>query len=179
MDARARAKEIIVEIIRQAGGTFEGKLRLYKTFYFAHLYYYEKTGGCILSEWPIVRMPEGPGIDMGDVLIRELIDSGILERSSRPSGPYSEQVFRLLTDRSTSLDACAMQAIYESWNFVSKKTAQELSAITHEKSRAWKDAENGEELNVYIDTFDDDELEDRRVRCEEARKAIESALGSS
>ncbi|MBP87557.1 MAG: hypothetical protein CMJ64_12665 [Planctomycetaceae bacterium] len=57
-----RAKRIIIEIIRQADGSFERKTNLYKAFYHAHLKYAADNPG-YLSKWPIVRMPRGPGID--------------------------------------------------------------------------------------------------------------------
>ena len=51
------------ELIRQsAGDRIEGKTRLFKAFYFAHLFY-ARSAVDYLTDWPIVRMPQGPGID--------------------------------------------------------------------------------------------------------------------
>ena len=68
------AKRLILEILRQAGGEIE-KTKIFKAFWLAHLYYSKIAPG-YLTDWPIVRMPNGPGIDRGDQLIVELIHSG-------------------------------------------------------------------------------------------------------
>lgn len=91
---RLLAKKIIVEIIRQAGGKWIGKTKLYKAFYFAHLYYFESAPD-YLSDWPIVRMPNGPGIDSGDELLRELAATGVLTRDFVPEGPYRASRYHL------------------------------------------------------------------------------------
>ena len=74
-DESKKAKQIIKEIIRQAGGRLDGKTRLYKAFYLAHLFYFERSPG-LLSDWPIVKMPNGPGIDDGDILIDSMVAAG-------------------------------------------------------------------------------------------------------
>ena len=76
MANRDRAKKVIVEIIRQAGGELTATARLYKAFYFAHLYYAETAPG-YLSDWPIVKMPTGPGIHSCGGLVLELV-SGLV-----------------------------------------------------------------------------------------------------
>jgi len=170
------AKDILIEIIRQAGGVFEGKTRLYKVFYFAHLFYFELSDGRILSEHPIVQMPEGPGIDRGDQLLRELKREKRIQVDSRQTGPYSEMIYRLIGDQPTSLDREARSAIKEACTYVVGRSAQDLSAITHEFSHAWRIASSGEELNIYQDTLSDDQREMQRQQIDEARKAITAAL---
>ena len=49
-----RAKRVLVELIRAAGGEWTGKTRLYKAYYLAHLYYAETESG-FLTNWPVVR----------------------------------------------------------------------------------------------------------------------------
>lgn len=89
---------MIAEIIRQAGGKFTGKTRLYKAFYIAHLLYAEQEPG-YLTVWPIVRMPYGPGIDCGDELIAELESgAGVKSWRRRKSGSSSKPSI-LLTAR--------------------------------------------------------------------------------
>jgi hypothetical protein len=58
--ARIDAQRLVLELIRSAGGAWDGKARLFKAFYFAHLYYARSEPG-ILTDWPIVRTPRGPG----------------------------------------------------------------------------------------------------------------------
>ena len=62
MTERSKAKQVILEIIRQSKGRLTGKTRLYMAFYVAHLLYAEQEAG-YLTVWPIVKMPFGPGID--------------------------------------------------------------------------------------------------------------------
>jgi hypothetical protein len=162
MTERAKAKRVIAEIIRQAGGKFTGKTRLYKAFYVAHLLFAEHDRG-YLTAWPIVRMPHGPGIDCGDELITELELSGILERKQEPEGPWQTARYELTrAGRSEGkLSAAETRAIKEAVEFVGSKTATELSDLTHEFSRSWLEARDGQPLNIYIDIIPDDEYETR------------------
>src|SRR5262249_11867399 len=75
--ARTRAQDVILEILRSADGEWTGKARLFKAFYFAHLYYASERPGR-LTDWPIVRMPQGPGIDRSEELFEELKEQGQL-----------------------------------------------------------------------------------------------------
>ena len=67
-----RAKQVLVELIRAAGGEWTGKTRLYKAYYLAHFYYAETEPG-YLTNWAVVKMPYGPGIECGDELLNELV----------------------------------------------------------------------------------------------------------
>lgn len=69
-----------------------GEPKLFKAFYFAHLYY-AKANVDYLTDWPIVRMPNGPGIDKFQPLLNELIHEGILKVSDELEGPYPIRVF--------------------------------------------------------------------------------------
>src|SRR4051812_23617273 len=97
MPDKSRAKQIIVEIIRLSGGRLESKTRLFKIFYFAHLYFAKDNPG-YLSDWTIVRMPHGPGIDTAESLIRELVEEKVIDVCRGDLGPYSPVLFRLLDD---------------------------------------------------------------------------------
>lgn len=174
---RQLAKDIIVEIIRQAGGTFEGKTRLYKAFYFAHLYYFEDSDGRILSEWPIVRMPQGPGINDGHVLLEELERDGVIALATQLNGPYPESVYLLKNCSGDSpFDCMAESAIRRACEFVFYKRAHELSSFTHEFSRSWRETKNGDELNIYQDILDDDEHEAIKQKLSEAENVIRASL---
>jgi hypothetical protein len=162
MTERAKAKRVIAEIVRQAGGKLTGKTRLYKAFYLAHLFFAERDRG-YLTAWPIVRMPHGPGIDCGDELIEELELSGILERKQVPEGPWQTTRYGLKREgrRQEKLSAGATRAIKEAVEFVCSKAATELSELTHEFSRSWLEARDGQPLDIYIDIIPDDEYEMR------------------
>src|SRR5437016_2910483 len=104
------AKKLIVEIIRQSGGSI-GKTKLFKTFWLAHLYYARVARG-YLSDWSIVRMPKGPGIDRADQLIDELVEEKKIIRSKEQKGPFTEINCRLRKDlRKQDLSEQAIEAI--------------------------------------------------------------------
>jgi hypothetical protein len=163
MTERGKEKRVIAAIIRQAGGNFTGKTRLHKAFYIAHLLYAEQEPG-YLTTWPIVRMPHGPGIDCGDELIAELELSGVLERKRVPEGPRTTTRYEL-TDRQPvageKLSAAELRAIRQAVAFVRRKTATELSELTHEHSRSWIEARDGQPLDIYIDMIPDEEFQQR------------------
>jgi hypothetical protein len=155
---RALAKDIILEILRQADARFRGKTRLYKTFYFAHLYHY-RNGNGLLCDWPIVRMPEGPGIDEGTDLLHELRADGKIELHSETCGPYREVHISLTCDQFSALGDAEILAIKEAVAHVADRSAAELTNETHEHSRSWLKASDGEVLNIYLDVMDDEEYQ--------------------
>src|SRR4051794_835855 len=75
--AKTTAHAVVLEILRQADGEWTGKTKLFKAFYFAHLYYAAERPGA-LTHWPIARMPQGPGIDNSEGLFSELVRDGLL-----------------------------------------------------------------------------------------------------
>src|SRR5262245_54707294 len=95
--ARTHARDVILEILRQADGEWTGKTKLFKAFYFAHLYYANKRPGR-LTDWPIARMPQGPGIHNSQELFSSLIQDGYLLVEPVHEGPYPEHRYRL-TDK--------------------------------------------------------------------------------
>jgi hypothetical protein len=151
MPDKSRAKQIIAEIIRLHGGEIPTKTSLFKAFYFAHLYYAKSAPG-YLSDWPIVRMPNGPGIHDADDLLEEMVEEGTLGLRQVRIGPYDAMCYWLKRNtipEGLSLDE--IEAIKTAVDFVKGKTASELSSITHEFSRSWRLAADGDELNIYID----------------------------
>jgi hypothetical protein len=169
MPARAKAQEILREIIRQSGGRMEGATRLYKTFYFAHLYYHNIANN-ILSPWPIVKMPRGPAPDKAELLLQELVNSGDIARGTMMVGPHVQITYELKVNRPSSLSEKEKEAIRLACVFVGQKGANELSLLTHEFSRSWNEAKSGEELNIYTDLITDDRYP---AELEEMRKANE------
>jgi hypothetical protein len=174
-----RATGIIAEIIRQAGGELTGTTRLYKAFYFAHLYYAESAPG-YLSDWPIVKLPTGPGIGSGSQLLAEMKDAGILATDHVQVGPFQAVRLRLTGKEPAGdpLPADAVDAIRRAVQWVQDKAAGELSELTHEFSRSWNLAKDGEELSIYIDLIPEDEYARRDKSLEEMKVAWEAASGS-
>ncbi|WP_373650573.1 hypothetical protein [Schlesneria sp. DSM 10557] len=145
-----RAKQIIVEIIRQSGGEFHNKTNLYKAFWIAHLSFADATGG-ILSTWPIVKMPNGPGIDRHQILLGELLTDGIIEIEQK-EGQYEAFIFRLSDKTSIpQMEDEELDAIKDGIAGVRGKSAKQVSFESHENSISWNQADIGEEMNLYLD----------------------------
>jgi len=172
--AKEVAKQVILEIIRQAGGVLNYKTSLFKAFYHAHLHYAETQSG-YLSTWPIVRMPRGPGIDRFDVLLGELLAEGAVETHQIECGEYEGFQFRLghRAARHNMLPPGAAQSIGYAVQQVAGKSATQVSDESHAVSRAWRDARDGEELNIYTDLLSPAEYSERMKRASEISATLQ------
>ena len=66
--ARAeRAQAILLAAVLAAGGRWKRKTTLWKAFWWAHLECMKELGA-ELSDYPVVRLPQGPAPDDGDLL---------------------------------------------------------------------------------------------------------------
>lgn len=178
MNSKERAKLVIVEIIRQAGGVLQNKTNLFKTFYHAHLLYAKKNPG-YLSTWPIVKMPNGPGIDRFDLLLGELMTQGVLHSEEVRAGNY--QAFKFtLTEHAFEgrLDVDAISAIAEAYQTVEGKSAHQVSYESHLHSRTWREADYGDELVIYCDPIPDEEFNARQERMKVIASALKAADAS-
>jgi hypothetical protein len=154
-----RAKAIIVEIVHQSGGEFQNKTNLYKAFWRAHVEY-AKIHLRGLSRWPIVRMPNGPGIHKYDTLIGELMAEEILAVEEVPSGPYIALRFHLIgTANADALGDDEKSAIRTAILAVRGKPASKVSDESHSESRAWLAGEpgDGDEIDVFLDAMSEEE----------------------
>lgn len=162
---KEKAKQVIYEIIRQAGGEFHNKTNMYKAFWIAHREYARDNPG-YLSLWPIVRMPWGPGIDNFDELIGELVADGLLEIKQCEPESYGGFFFSK-TDKAPEFPGLSkgeMDAIRAGVNFAQGKSATCVSTASHEMSRSWREAKDGEELDIYADLMSDEELEEKQKK---------------
>jgi hypothetical protein len=168
-----RAKRVIWEILHQAGGEL-GKTKLFKAFWLAHLYYCKMARG-YLTNWRIVRMPNGPGIDRADRLLHELAQSGYLVQSHQPRGPFIEINCQTgVKAMADELPTAAVEAIKAAVADVKQYSAGEISEWSHEFSRSWKNTPNGSELDIYSDLIPDDIYEERKLELVEMKKAYEA-----
>ncbi len=174
-DDLERAKEVICLIVAAAGGRLEGKLRLFKAFYFAHLFYWKKGNG-VLTQHPVVRMPFGPGIHDAAMVLKTLVAEGKIRISSRPVGPYSEQVYELAAPVQIDPTNPRYQAIEEAVEGVRNKSAAELSQETHIYSRSWREAREGDVLDIYRDLLEDDEYAQVRQEVAEAEATVNAVF---
>jgi hypothetical protein len=167
-----RAKRVILELLRQAGGEL-GKTKLFKAFWLAHLYYFKKASG-YLTDWPIVRMPNGPGIDKAGSLLGELRVKGKVVINHESRGPFTEICCRIIGEPPQGdLSEAAVSAIKEAVEFVKPLTTEQLSDLSHEFSRSWNYKSNGEELDIYTDLIPDDEYEEGWKELAQIKKDYE------
>ncbi|MFO0935608.1 MAG: hypothetical protein U0798_03715 [Gemmataceae bacterium] len=153
-----RAEQIIVEILRNASGGLN-KGQLYKSFWLAHLYYAKSNRG-YLSDWPVVKMPNGPGIHHGDRLLDHLAREGRITVTIGDNGPFPEHLCRIANSSEVpELSREAIQAIQDAVAFASRKSSTELSKLSHEFSREWNENELGREFDMYADLIPAEEIE--------------------
>lgn len=170
-DSREQAKQVLCLILAAAGGKLNKKVALYKAFYFAHLYYWKNSEG-MLTDYPIVKMPQGPGIDEGTALLHELAAEGKIIVAKEACGPYSEDVYTLTENYPFDRNGPRFQAVEAAVEFIKGKSAAELSEITHEYSRTWQNANVGEELSIYLDLLDDDDYLAIQTRLRETEEMV-------
>lgn len=153
------AKAVIVEIIRQSGGVLRNKTNLFKAFWKAHVA--AASMGRSLSTYPIVRMPNGPGIDKFDRLMGELMSEGAVVTEMTIVGPYSAFEFRLVAHDAYDdcLTADDVIAIRNGVEFISGKTSAECSEWSHQQSRSWVASKDGDLLDTDLDSIPEDEYE--------------------
>ncbi len=153
---KERAKDVIVAIIEEAGGVFDNKTNLFKAFFHAHVEFARSERG-FLTTWPIVKMPNGPGIHDFNTLIGELIVGKALQMESVNKGQHSAFRFRLNqpNTRPADLPDGARRAIQIGVKAVKGKCTGIVSDESH--NRAWQAAQNGKEINLCLDLIGDDE----------------------
>ena len=152
-----RAKKIIVELVRQAGGEFQDMTNLFKAFWKAHLSYAANNAG-YLSNWPIVRIPHGPGIGDFDTLLSEMLADGWLTIGETQVGPCRAMTFSLgATCPPASFPAGVVEAIRDGLKAIDGQSTTNVNDESHQQSRVWREAKDGEEMDIYLDLIDDAE----------------------
>lgn len=170
------AKRLLCAIIQEAGGQLDSQVRLYKAFYWAHLAYYQRFEG-MLSDYPMARMPQGPGIDRGEDLLFELQASGLLQVSERPiPGMNPERTFKLTAGFVVNVTPEEREAIRDGLKKIEGKTAREVSDETHQTSRAWNRKRNGQILNIYEDLLSQEQFETAKSADAEAKALLDEVL---
>ena len=174
MPDKQRAARVLLEIIRQSqGDKIVGKTRLVKAFHLAHLYY---AHGSVdyLTDWPIVKMPHGPGIDDFDLVISELANAGAVTVEHIRVGPYPAEAYQATakTYLNEALSGDEVTAIRDAAEFIADKSGAQLSDITHEYSRTWNNADLGQEMPIYLDLLSESDYES----AIEKSKALEDQI---
>jgi len=171
---REKAKQIILAIIQESGGTLYGTTRLYKAFYHAHLFFWKEHKGA-LSFYPVVHMPKGPGVDQGAELIRELRLEGKVGVTQRPAGDYMEDVYKITNGGTPDLTEAELDSIRKALGVVEDKFARHISAESHGPS--FETTVDGQEQNIYLDTLSDLEFEEMKARQARIRDLVSQVFG--
>jgi hypothetical protein len=118
-------------------------------------------------------MTHGPGIDNGTNLLDELKAEGRIRIDNDPDGPYNEYSFTLAKGHIIDPTDPRYKCIEKAVDFITGKSAQELSLITHEHSRSWKQANVGDELNIYLDLIEDEDYYVIKQHINETREMVD------
>jgi hypothetical protein len=173
-----QAKEVICQIIAAAGGELHRKVALFKAFYYAHLYYWSEAQGT-LTDYPIVRTPQGPGIENASQLLEELEQEGRISMRKEQYGPYAEVVYALARPYTVDPANPRYKAVEKAVKFIEGKSAAELNAETLEYSRSWQTASDGEELDIYIDLLDEKEFLSLKQRLQETEEMVNRVFAAN
>lgn len=156
-----RAMAILRAILSESRGQqLHGKVRLFKNFYYAHVYHWRDAVEP-LSSYPIIKLPRGPGIgDFGrlDAMMRE---SGVWQVSQEAIGPHIGWLYTLADGGQDlpELGPAARNSIRSAVRFTEDKTAAELSELTHEFCYDWPRVRLGELLDVSRDVYEASEVD--------------------
>ena len=152
-----RAKRVIVELVRQAGGQIQNKTNLFLAFWKAHLHYAANSPG-YLSNWRIVRTPNGPAIGDFDYLLSEMLHDKWLTIDEVQLGDRRAMVFSLGSNcPPPALPKDAVEAVREGIRAVGDRSNSAMSDESYRQSRVWRETKDGEEMEIYLDLIGDEE----------------------
>lgn len=160
-----------MKIIKAYGGKLEGKTRLFKTYYFAHLEYFRAMGRT-LTDGTIIHMPHGPGLDDG--VLGALHKNGHIRETKFAPGSYAEFIYELLADVPLNNESAEDKAIHKAVAITKSLTATQLSDMTHVSSHSWNRTTNGQLMDICLDAASNDELAQIKKRLEAARKVAKA-----
>lgn len=165
---RERAKQIIAEIIRAAGGMLSSKTELVRVYWRAHLVFAESRP-TYLSFWPLLKTAAGPAIKDVDRLLGELVADGILEiDEAKTDGATGLQLKLTGQPAPGEIAAEAFEAIEKA---VAQR-AQPIDLADYRSLRCWNEASDGGELNIYLDLIPEAEFADRKQRLQHLASAL-------
>lgn len=159
---RERARHIIAEIIRAAGGVVTSKSELVRLFWRAHLVYAESQPG-YLSFWPLLKTATGPAIQEADLLLGELVATGELRINDlRGNGVAGLRLELADHEAPHALPNDALEAIRQAV----AHSDEPPDLVNYTALRCWNESAEGEELNIYLDAIPDGEYADRKQELE-------------
>lgn len=177
MADREEAKRLILKIVAVAGGQLEAMSRLNKAFYATHLFYWQEQGK-LLSDYPVVKLPNGPGIDDFEALVAELEAENKLVVVLGEKGPYKQTTLVLKAAVEINPQDPEFVAIRKAIRWVKSHTTRQLSDITHEQPSYQGQPRIGYEQAIYLDAVSEEEYEGIRAACARVDDAFRAALGA-
>ncbi len=130
---------------------------MYKAFYRAHLNCFETTG-LELTAYPIVHMPNGPGIDNAQELIDELSEAGQLRETVGNGLKLSERVYEVVGKVTQEEDQEKVAAIAEAISWANSLNEQQLKDGSHNLS--WREGNTGLQQNIYVDGLSEERVDE-------------------
>lgn len=187
MSDRAKAKAVLLEAALAAGREGIQRTNHYKVFWLAHLFHM-LSAGTLLTQWSIVKMPQGPGVDQGQALLDELEAEAMLVVGQRAKGPYLSMPASVPRERLERAEAVVREhlspqereSIHEALACVGPDDASTASRWSHKVSRSWKAAELGQTLDIFADLYVDDiEFSELTSRVEADSETAARILGEA
>jgi hypothetical protein len=174
MPDREAAKALILKILAISGGELEAESRLNKAFYAAHLLYWKKHKG-VLSDYPVVKLPNGPGVDRLREILAELQAEGRIEIVKGVKGPYPQTTVRLRAVVQVDPSAPEFDSIRKAVSWVRHRSTRKLAELTHDRP-SYDGTRIGYEQAIYLDLLSEEEFETVSESCAAADAAFRAAL---
>jgi len=170
----------LVECLNRAGKK-PGRTTLYKGFYLAHLLHAQHHSA-VLSDWPIVKLDHGPGVDDGKRILETLAHEGVLTERRVPKKLRTGYEYELVRGAPAdaylgALTADEVRTIHDACDSVKDKDEDELDTWAHQVSPAWNAARGiGDELPIYADLLDDEDSVELGERIRDAEFHLKDIL---
>lgn len=172
---REERKRLIAAIIQESpSGRLNGRTRLFKVYWLAHLFYWKHHEGLLTASHGMVHMPNGPGIDKHDDLFFEMVMDGQISLSTRTAGPFEEDVFKSL--KRVEVSASTRDSIKRAFRFLNGLNATQISDLAHDYSTSWKDTSSGQPLDIYLDLQSEKTLQENKRLLALAKAQIHDAF---
>ena len=142
------------------------------------------TRGISLSDWPIVRMPNGPGIESGDALLGELERDGVVDQKLVTMDTH-ESIVCILKDEGRgaaawdSLTEDEKESVQWAVKRFQDHDSEQATDASHDLSWVWHELPDSAELPIYADLIEDPERIARlRSARDEFRRLVAKAQAS-
>ena len=178
---RERAQAVVLAAVLAAGGRWCRKTTLWKAFWWAHLESMRERGA-ELTDYPIVRLPQGPAPNDGDVLVNGLVNAGHLHRDTDENPSHPAEIFhvsnadvaqqwvrQVLTQDEISVVERAARKFKD-------MTARAASEFSHTFSREWRELSNGKWMSIYRDLLSKEKIDRAQSESADAQRALAEAF---